>query len=246
MTTFDLTVDLPEDHPLRQILSLLEAHPEVREPVLRALLTEDFLALPERVQALTERVDRLAGEFEGFREETREQFRNVHQRLEENTELLRENIVTTRRLEGQVGRWRGSSYEDSCRYFIGVILDGYPDGPVLADREIINSQLRKARRANLITRQEYQHGLSPDIIARGEDDAAQTQRLAVVEASVTFNQRDLENAAQRAAIIARVTGVGADAFVATHYPWPEAMELAAKQLGVSIIQLESEEHAYDV
>ena len=137
-------------------------------------------------------------------------------------------------------------YEDHCSYFIGVILDGYLDGPVLADWERINSQLLKARRENLITKQELREGLSPDIIARGEDDADQTQRLAVVEASVKLNQRDLENAAQRAAIIARVTGVGADAFVATHYPWPEAMELAAEQLGVSIIQLESEEHAYDV
>ena len=76
-----LDLDLPPDHPIRQILDVIEAHPEVREPVLRALLTEDFLALPGQVQVLTEGVDGLAtqvtqlsGEFDDFREETRERF----------------------------------------------------------------------------------------------------------------------------------------------------------------------------
>lgn len=229
-----LDLDLPPDHPIRQILDVIEAHPEVREPVLRVLLTEDFLALPGQVQGLSERVDGLT-----------EQVGGLNERLDENTRVLNENTASTKRLEGHVGRMRGLSYEDSCRYYIGVILDGYLDGPVLADRERINDQLRKARRNDLISRQEYEHGLSPDIIARGEDDESQSERLAVVEASVTFNRRDLENAAQRAAIIGRVTGVRTDAFVATHYPWPDEISAAAERLGVRIIRRESEEHALD-
>lgn len=261
-----LDLDLPPDHPIRQILAAIEAHPEVREPVLRALLTEDFLALPgqvqgvsdrvdgltERVDGLTERVDELREDFDGFREETREQLRSVNERLDENTRrldentrVLNENTESTKRLEGHVGRLRGLSYEDACRYYIGVILDGFLDGPVLADRELINSQLLKARRNDLISRPEYEHGLSPDIIARAQDDVSHSERLAVVEASVTFNRRDLENAAARAAIIGRVTGVRADAFLATHYPWPDDIGAVAQQLGVTIIRQESEEHAYD-
>ena len=229
-----LDLDLPPDHPIRQILDLVEAHPEVREPVLRALLTEDFLGLPGQVQGLSERVDGLTERVDGLSEQ-----------LNENTRALNENTESTKRLEGHVGRLRGLSYEDSCRYYIGVILDGYLEGPVLADRELINNQLRKARRNDLISRQEYEHGLSPDIIARAEDDESHAERLAVVEASVTFNRRDLENAARRAAIIARVTGVPTEAFVATHYEWPNDMVTAAEQLGVTIIRRESEEHAYD-
>lgn len=257
MTAPILDLDLPPDHPLRQILDFIAAHPEVRQPVLRALLTEDFLALPVQVQELTDRVDSLAGQVEelrddvaNFKDETREQFRVVNTRIDEtntrideNTRVLTENTVSTRRLEGHMGRMRGLSYEDSCRYYIGVILDGYLDGPVLADRERINLQLRKARRNDDISRAEYEHGLSPDIIARAEDDLDQNELLAVVEASITFNRRDLENAAQRAAIIAKVTGVRTDAFVATHYPWPEEMDTAAQKLGVTVIRRESEEHA---
>ena len=259
MTAPILDLDLPPEHPLRQILDFISAHPEVRQPVLRALLTEDFLALPVQVQQLTDRVDSISGQVEelhedvaSFKEETREQFRVVNARIDEtntrideNTRVLTENTVSTKRLEGHMGRLRGLSYEDTCRYYIGVILDGYLDGPVLADREQINGRLLNARRNGDISREEYEHGLSPDAIARGTDDENQTGHLAVVEASVTFNQRDLENAARRAAIIAKVTGVRTDAFVATHYPWPENMDSAARQLGVTIIRQESEEHAYD-
>ena len=252
MTTIAPELNLPPDHPLRQILDTIAAHPEVRESVLRVLLTEDFLALPARVDAVTEQVQGLREEFDGFREESREQFRVVNTRIDEtntrideNTRVLTDNTISTRRLEGHMGRMRGLSYEDSCRYYIGVILDGYLDGPILADRERINEQLRKARRNNIISREEYEHGLSPDIIARAEDDAAQTDQLAVVEASITFNRRDVENAAQRAAIIARVTGVRTVAYVATHYPWPDEMDTVAQQFGVTIIRKESEEHASD-
>ena len=275
-----LDLDLPPEHPLRQILDTISAHPEVREPLMRALLTEDFLGLPVQVQEL--RTD-----LNDFKDETRDQFRVVNERLDENTRrldgidhrldgidgrldgidgrldgidgrldgidgrldentrVLTENTVSTRRLEGHVGRMRGLSYEDSCRYYIGVILDGYLDGPILADRERINEQLRKARRDNIISREEYEHGLSPDIIARAEDDTAQADQLAVVEASITFNRRDVENAARRAAIIARVTGVRTVAYVATHYPWPDEMDTVAQQFGVTIIRKESEEHASD-
>ena len=241
MTTIAPELNLPSDHPLRQILDTIAAHPELREPVLRVLLTEDFLALPGQVQALTGQVQALTERVDGLTERVDA----LSERVDENTRALNENTESTKRLEGHVGRMRGLSYEDSCRYYIGVILDGYLDGPVLADRELVNNQLRKARRNNLISRQEYEHGLSPDIIARAEDDVSHSERLAVVEASVTFNRRDLENAAQRAAIIARVTGVITDAFVATHYPWPDDIARVAQQLGVTIVRQESEDHADD-
>ena len=90
-----LDLDLPPDHPIRQILDVIEAHPEVREPVLRVLLTEDFLALPGQVQGLSERVDGLTGqvtelreEFDEFREETREQFAAVNERIDETNRTM--------------------------------------------------------------------------------------------------------------------------------------------------------------
>ena len=284
-----IAVDLPADHLLRQIIEALEAHPEVRQPLLRVLLTEDFLALPEQMTEVLGRLDHLQGEFEDFRTETRagfqavneridetnralneridetgralneridetnrtmqEQFRQTNERMQEQfrevNDRMSENIRITEQLRGHSGRLRGTSYEELCRRQIGVILDGWLDGPVVADLAHINAIILAARRRNEISRYEYQESLSPDIIAREVDDTSHSGRLAVVEASVTFNRDDLEKAARRAEIIGRVTGLRTDAFIATHYEWPAEVAEMAHRLGVNIIQHESPEHTLE-
>lgn len=265
MTAPILDLDLPPEHPLRQILDFISAHPEVRQPVLRALLTEDFLALPVQVQQLTDRVHNISGQVEelredvaSFKEETREQFLAVNERLDENTrgidavtqrldavtQRLDENIELTRSMRGAVGALRGDSYEDLCRKEIGVILDGWIDRPVLADRERINSLLRHARWRNEISRDEYLDALRPDVIAHETVGNSHPAHYAVVEASITFNRRDLENASRRAAVIARVIGARTDAFVATHGgDWPQEVDNVAQSLGVTIITHEAPEYS---
>ena len=289
---------LPPDHLLRQLMEAITAHPEVREPLLRALLTEDFLALPRRME-------NLEGEFQEFREETRAGFRAVNERidatnaevrvlsnrmdefgnrldefgnrldefgnrldefgnrldefgnrldefgnrldetnsrLDENSQRLDENTRAIRRLEGHVGRLIGNTYEDLCRREIGVILDGWLKAPVLADREVINAKLLRARESGVISREDYLNGLRPDVIARTNGDTDHTGPLAIVGASVTFNRNDLENAARRAAIISGVTGNSVAAFVATHDDWPDEVNTVAGALGVNIIRHEDPDH----
>ena len=298
MTSSAPETGLPPDHLVRQLLDAITEHPEVREPLLRALLTEDFLALPRKVE-------KLEGEFQEFREETRAGFRAVNERidatnaevrvlsnrldentgrldefgnrldefgkrldentgrldafgkrLDENTgrldafgnrldetnSRLDENTRAIRRLEGHVGRLIGNTYEDLCRREIGVILDGWLKAPVLADREVINAKLLRARESGAISREDYLNGLRPDVIARTNADTDHTGPLAIVEVSVTFNRNDLENAARRAAIISGVTGNSVTAFVATHDDWPDEVDTVAGALGVNIIRHEDPDH----
>ena len=256
MTSPTPEIDLPPDHILRQLLDAIAAHPEVRQPLLRALLTEDFLVLPERV-------DKLYGEFEEFREETRAGFRTVNERidatntevrvlsdrldentrrLDENTRRLDENTRAIRRLEGHVGRLLGNTYEDLCRHEIAAILDNWLRVPVLADRDLINTSLLEARQSDTISRNEYLDGLRPDIVARATDDTGHCGPFAVVEVSVTFNRTDLENAASRAAVISKVTGTQVIPFVVTHSYWPDEVNSAARQLGVTIIRHEDPDY----
>ncbi len=257
MTTIAPELNLPPDHPLRQILDTIAAHPEVREPVLRVLLTEDFLALPEQVRELR-------ADFTEFKEETREQFRTVNERLDENTRRLDdvtvrldentrrlddvtvrldENIDLTRSLRGSVGALRGESYEDLCRQEIEAILDGWLERAVLADRDHINNLLGEHRHRDLISRQDFLEGLRPDIIARAKSDTSESLLLAVVEVSITFNRDDLATAARRARIVSEATGVPAQAFVVTHHPWPADVNDVARQLDVTIIRHEAPQYA---
>ena len=205
---------------------------------VNARIDETNRAMQEQFRAVNARIDETNRAMQEQFRAMQEQFRAVNEHLTENTRAIRS-------LQGHSGRLRGISYEDLCRRVIGVILDGWLDGPVLADLERINLQLLRARRNGDISRDEYNHGLLPDIIAREYDDESQTGRLAVVEATVTFNRGDLEIAARRAAIIAKATGQRVDAFIATHHEWPPAMDAVAMQLGVAIIRYESPEHADD-
>jgi len=231
------------------ILDVIETHPEVREPLLRVLLTERLLALPDQV-------DKLQSDFEEFRDETRarfdgvdqrfdgidQRFDGIDQRFDVIEQRLDENTGAIRRLEGHVGRLVGASYEDLCRAEIAGILDGQLDQPVLADREPINERFLAERHANRISRDEYLDGLRPDIIARSKNDDTQAGPYAVIEASVTFNQTDLRNAARRAEVISRVMGVATEGFVVTNSDWPTAIDELAEQLGVTIIRHLSPDH----
>ena len=250
MTSPILTLDLPPDHPLRMILDVLETHPEVREPLLRVLLTERLLALPEQV-------DKLQGDFEEFRDESRARFDAIDQRFDEHQQRfdtvdnrldnienrLDENIRLTRSIRGAVGALRGDSYEDLCRREIEVILDGWLDRAVLADRNAINDGLGRNRHRDLISRSDFLDGLRPDIVARAKDDDAQAGPLAIVEASITFNGQDVESAARRAEIIGRVLNIQTQAFVVTNSDWPPEIEQTAQGLGVTLIRHEASQYA---
>ncbi len=109
---------------------------------------------------------------------------------------------------------------------------------MLADRALINSRLLDSRQRDAISRDEYLDGLRPDIVARRSEDSVHAGPLAVVEMSVTFNRVDLENAANRAGVIARVTGLEVIPFVVTHSDWPVEVNAVAEALGVSIIRHE--------
>ena len=208
-------LDLPDDELLRRIVTAVAAHPEVREPLLRVLLTDEFLNLPTAVKEL--------------REEMREGFRAVNERIDENTRSIRT-------LTGQMGELRGEAYERRCAEQIDAALMHHFDFAALADRTSINRQLVQARRSGLLTREEYEAGRNIDIIAQEQMEGETPSRLAVIEVSITFNADDLKNAAERAAIIARITGVPTAAFLITRNAWPETVAAIAEQSGVTIIR----------
>ncbi len=288
MTTPPISeIDLPDDELLRRILTAVAAHPEVREPLLRVLLTDEFMNLPTEVKELREemreqfiavnrRIDETNESMrEGFtavnrridetNESMREQFTAVNRRIDETNESMRdgftavnrridetnesmregftavnrridENTGSIRTLTGQVGELRGEAYERRCAEQVDAALIDYFDFAVLADRTSINRQLVQARRGGLLTREEYEGGRNVDIIAQEQTEGETPSRLAAIEVSVTFNEDDLKNAAERAATIARITGIPTEAFLLTRNPWPETVATVAAQSGVTILR----------
>ena len=130
----------------------------------------------------------------------------------------------------------GDAYERRCAQQIDAALIDHFDFAVLTDRTSINRQLAEAYRSGLLTREEYEGARNVDIIAREQMEGETPSRLAAIEVSVTFNADDLKNAAERAATIARTTGVPTAAFLITRNAWPETVSAIAEQSGVTIIR----------
>jgi len=130
----------------------------------------------------------------------------------------------------------GEAYARRCAERIAAALIDHFDFAVLVDRTSINRQLIQARRNGLLTREEYEGGLNVDIIAQEQTDGETPSRLAAIEVSVTFNEDDLKNAVERAATIARTTGIPTGAFLITRNTWPETVAIMAAQSGVTIVR----------
>lgn len=130
----------------------------------------------------------------------------------------------------------GEAYERRCAEQIDAALIDHFDFAALADRTSINRQLIQARRSGLLTREEYEGGRNVDIIAQEQVEGETPSRLAAIEVSVTFNEDDLRNAAERAATIARITGVPTGAFLITRNAWPETVAAMAERSGVTIVR----------
>ena len=235
----------PEAEIVRRIVQEVRQYPRIRQPLLRFLTADDF---DELIAMSRENADgiKLILERMGVMEERLASVDEAVQRIpviEERLTSVEEAVQripviesAIRRIDGSLGQLRGEAYEDACAAEIIGILDGYMDEAVLADREKIRGPFLDARRNGLISREQFLDGNRPDIIARAGQDAEEAEALAVVEVSITFNREDLENAARRAELIGRVTGVPTAAYLVTLYEWPAEMDTAARDLGVTIIQ----------
>lgn len=231
---------LSPDSVIDRIMAEIATHPEVREPLLRTLLTEDFLALPILVKEQGERIDDLSTEMragfqrlddriDGVRDELKSEIREV---LEETMKVGREVGV----LRGRVGQLFGGSYEDRCRARIDSILVHHLDNPNLVDLARFRDAMQQIRAQGIISRNEYQQVREIDIVAGDIAADSTVTRYAVVEVSYTVNNDDIDKAALRSAIVQRGVGVPTDAFFITANAWPESLAEYAADKGVTVIR----------
>ncbi len=215
----------------RQLASEIRADPRVRELVLRELLTEDFLRLPEAFHRLVERIDRLADQVNLLAEENRE--------FRESTNWRMDALAQgQQRLAGQMGNLRGHSYEEKCSEEIELVMVDLFADIALADRSDINNLLLQARRDGRLTRQQFDQGRVIDIVGRGAPIGEQSEVQAVVEVSVTINEQDIHNARRQAILLQNLTGVNTRAFCVANARWSDELGDEADQLGVTLIQYE--------
>ena len=133
-------------------------------------------------------------------------------------------------------------YQLICADELYLVLYDWFDCAIVVSNEEIAALLRKARRNGSISRDESLDGHRAGIIAIDDGIGDLVGQLAVLELSAYPDQDDVENAARRADIIGRASGVTTYAFAVAYHQWPDEMKDFAHQLGVTLIRYEARDY----
>lgn len=245
----------------QDLIDAIVQHPQFREEVLRHLLTEELLRLPAKFEQFLgefeqhkEEMKQFRGEFEQHKEEVK-QFREEFEQFKEEMKQFREEFEQFRvevyhrlerleagqaELRGSVADLRGKDYERSIRFRVrerakyAFMLSS----PYIAlsqsdplSREI-DSAINRARSRNEISAREIESLLDADIIISDDEN-----NHAIVEASITADDRDITRSRERADILSRITGGAAHAIVVAHNV-PDEQRSKATALNVTVMQIE--------
>ncbi len=196
------------------LIRFVEAHPEWRVELRRLVLTDELLALPEQVGALTREVTALA---------------TTQQRLEEQMTTLTIQVTALARsvqtLTDDVDNLKGRSLEADYRtkgpsYFGRLLRRPH----VLTSDELV-TLLEDAREHGVFSDAEVQELYDADLVVRGRCAMDGTDVYLVAEVSWGVGPYDVERAARRAALLARL-GVAVMPVVAGERLTAEAGRLA--------------------
>ena len=222
---------------VNRIIAELEARPEVKPTLLRALLTDEFLLLPSKVDRLMElvpAVETLQEDVSGLKE--------GQARLEEGQVRLN---AGQNRMGGELSSLTGSQFQRHVAE-IGYRLVrrewGFQDAHLLeADsapgKRMIIDITDAAEDAGRITVAESDEVILSDVIVVGVDEASQPVQV-LLEVSLTVQQSDIERAQTRARILEKATGIRTLAGVVGQ-SIPEEERTRAQERGVTCFTVQS-------
>lgn len=219
-------------HDLKDLLALLEQHPEWKSALRASLLGEEVLRLPEVVRELAGEVRALASQVRALAEAQR----RTDELLEELAKEVQALAKAQRRTESRVdtldtrvadllGRDLERQYrERAFAYFQRILKAIRPVEPVTLQRA-----LDDAVGAGRITEEEKDDLLLADVLVLGRHQGEEAYLVA--EVSGLVGAHDVERAARRADVLRRATEKPALAAVAGHR-MEDAAEAEARVRGV--------------
>ncbi|MCD6506315.1 hypothetical protein J7M22_06780 [Candidatus Poribacteria bacterium] len=195
----------------RDLVRVLEEHPEWRSELRRVLLTDELLKLPQVVSRLAEEQHALAAQVRQLAEEQRALAAQVRQLAEDQRALTAQvrrltqkvdDLVTWQR--GEAGRREGERYERMTVRRGPVLfsggMGGSTDNPVVQRRLV--RWLKPIFESDRFLETEEDPTLADLIWWKGD-------RVAVVEISLKVNGRDVLRASRRAEVL---SSIGVNAF----------------------------------
>ena len=205
----------------RDLVSLLEAHPEWRDELRRLVLTEEVLGLPAAIRALAEAQRRTEARVEELAEAQRRTEVAVRDLADTQRVMRNDQRVMRSDLDALRGQALETKYRDHASGFFGRLLRRVR---VLRPDEL-DTLLDEAIEAGALDDEAALDLRLADLLVRGRRPGEDTETYLVVEVSAGIGAGDVERAARRADVLRRIRPTLA--VVAGDWLTPEARELAA-------------------
>ena len=229
---------------IEDLTRILRERPEWRDEIRKLVLTDELLTLPQRFSEYAASTDRRLDELTQIVQELARGQQELTQRLQELTQRFEQYAeITNRRvsnLEGRVGNLEGSHYEAKVVRLLPTRIRHEKVAnlnnpqvvyPVNGNAPALDSLIQIALNNGAISHEQMIDLTDADAIIAADDN-----RYAVVESSITLAERDINRAIARAALMSIIAGsetvpVVASANIA------DAERSFAEERGVSIIRI---------
>ena len=214
---------------IQDLVRILQDHPEWLHTLRGLIISDDLGKLPERMQELgnkmdtvshsltllEEKVDTGLVRLDSLEEKVDTGFARLDEKIDTGFARLDEKIDTgLNRLEGKLDNHHGAAYESKVARHIQSIAGQHLG--LIAVRVLyggnndMNAELEETLTAaadnDSETFTQVNELLDCDLIISGRRRGSPEREYAVVEASVTVGDNDVSRAADRAAILAQITG----------------------------------------
>jgi hypothetical protein len=208
----------------RDLMRILQEIPEWRAELRRWVLSDELLSLPERVASLRADTDRQFQELIEAQKQTATQITLLTEAQRQTDKQVAELVQTVRALVVDVGFLKGEMLENRYRTK-GYAYFGHMVRPhVLSSDELI-SLFEDARERGILSEAEVDQISLANLVVRGKRKEDGTEVYLVVEVSWGVGPADVERAAQRASLLAKI-GTPTIPVVAGEWVTAEADQLA--------------------
>jgi len=219
----------------RDLLQLLEQHPTWRAELRRWVLTEELLALPQTVRELAEiqrrteehirRTEEHMAQLAVRMDEQAQRFDRLVIRIDDLTQRMEQMAETQLRMGSDLEQLKGYNLEQrylqrAPAYFSRILRRVH----ALSNDELVDL-LDEAVAQGHLSQDEADALLQADVVVRGRRREDGAEVYLVVEVSWGVGLSDVQRAAERATLLARL-GTPALPVVAGFWITPEAQEPA--------------------
>ena len=222
---------------IEDLTRILRERPEWRDEIRKLVLTDELLTLPQRFSEYAASTDRRLDELTQVVQELAKSLQELTQRFEQYAEITNRRVSS---LEGRVGNLEGSHYESKVVRLLPtrIRLENVANlnnpqvvYPINGNAPALDSLIQIALNDGVISHDQMIDLTDADAIIAADDN-----RYAVVESSITLAERDINRAIERAALMSIITGSESVPVVASANI-ADTERAFAEERGVSIIRI---------